>query len=220
MLKAVAGWLAKLSTPGRWTPPPPSDTGPMAEMRRYIDSLVAAGFTPEGEIASAAVYYMEGEADPALLTREAGRMTREALGAHRAAQAGWPEVTDCDRLDAAFATLEASGVIVRQDWTCCGTCGAAEIWDEIETAERQGRTVRGYAFYHQQDTERATEGDGLYLNYGAREDSDAAAVAIGHEIVAALEAKGLTTQWEGVISKRIGVGLDWKRRAGPVGVAI
>ena len=30
--------------------------------------------------------------------------------------------------------LEAEGVIARQNFTCCGSCGAIEIWDEIEEA--------------------------------------------------------------------------------------
>ena len=58
----------------------------------------------------------------------------------------------------------------------------------------------------------AVEGGGLYLNYGACEEGEAAAVAIGHRIVAALEDQGLATDWDGRLEQRIGVALVWKKR--------
>jgi len=184
----------------------------LADLRAAIVREVAGGFTPPDQIAQYAVDYMAGEAEEAVLLREAPHMVREAVDAHRAAQANWPEVTDYDKLDAAFAALEKSGVISRQNFTCCGSCGAAEIWDEVEQAKRLGRVARGYAFFHQQDTDAAVEGDGLYLNYGACEDTPEAIIAVGREIVQALEVKGLKTDWDGRLEKRIGVQMDWKRR--------
>jgi hypothetical protein len=184
----------------------------LEDLRSFIVREVAGGFTPPHKIADIAVEYTMDEADEAVLRREAPRMVQEALEAHRAAQASWPDVTDYDKLDAAFAALEESGVISRQNFTCCGTCGAAEIWDEIDEVKRLDRRARGYAFFHQQDTEGAVDGYGLYLNYGACEDSSEATVAVGHEIVRALEAKGLKADWDGRIEKRISVQMDWKRR--------
>ena len=75
-----------------------------------------------------------------------------------------------------------------------------------------GRRVRGYAFYHMQDTESAIEGHRLYLNYGAVENGEAAAVGMGQEIAAALKQQGLQVGWDGTWAKRIGLRLDWKRR--------
>ena len=72
--------------------------------------------------------------------------------------------------------------------------------------------ARGYAFYHMQDTERATEGGSLYLNYGACEEGEAAALQVARDIVTRLEAHGLRTDWDGSWDQRIGVALDWKRR--------
>jgi hypothetical protein len=148
------------------------------------------------------------------LRRLAPRLLREALAEQAEFQRSWPSRTDCDRLDAAFAALEADGVIARQNFSCCGTCGSGEIWDEIEEAQKEGRPARGYAFFHMQDTESAVEGYGLCLNYGACEEGEAAAVAVGRDIVAALTAQGLQTDWDGSHAKRIGVSLDWKKRRG------
>lgn len=185
----------------------------LAELRAAIVREVAGGFTPHDQIARYAVDYMAGEAEEAVLLREAPLMVQEALNAHRAAQASWPDVTDYDKLDAAFSALEEAGVVSRQNFTCCGSCGSAEIWDEVDEAKRLGRPVRGYAFFHQQDTESAVDGYGLYLAYGACEAGSKASLGVGHEIVQALDAKGLKTDWNGRIEKRIGVQLDWKRRS-------
>lgn len=181
-------------------------------LRDSIRRDVATGFYDEDAILVQAVASFEEEFDPPLLRREAQRLLREALAEHREAQRDWPERTDCDRLDDAFAALEARGVVSRQHFACCGTCGANEIWDEIDAVHKAGRPTRGYAFYHVQDTESAAEGGGLYLNYGACEEGEDAALAVAKDIVTHLEAHGLRTEWDGSWGQRIAVSLDWKRR--------
>jgi hypothetical protein len=170
------------------------------EMKRRIAEDVAAGFYDAGEIAESAVEmisYDDETADKESLRAEAGRLTAEAIGKQLKDQENWPELTDCDRLDAAFAELEENGVVGRQNFSCCGTCGQAEIWDEIEAVEKTGKSVRGYTFYHTQDTEAAVEGYGLCFNYGAVEEGEHAALMIA---------------WDGSWDKRIQLKLDWKRR--------
>ncbi len=192
----------------------------LAEARQFVDMLVAGGFVGEDDIVESAVGSLSdwlkdsesGTVEESQLWEAARAMVGEALAHHQAEQANWPAVTDCDRLDAAFEELGRDGIVCRPDFSCCGTCGAIEILDEMEAAERQGLPVRGYTFYHQQDTEHAVEGDGICLNYGSTDEGDAAAVAIGHEVVHALRRHGLTVEWNGDISKRIEVGMDWKRR--------
>lgn len=63
----------------------------------------------------------------------------------------------------AFAALADAQVIARASFTCCGTCGDAEIWDERD--ENGGS--RGYVFYHSQDAEWLAESGETYLSYGA-----------------------------------------------------
>ena len=173
---------------------------------------IAAGFDSPEDIAESAVALLSDELDPAVLRPYARRMVQELRDTQLAEQATWPELTDCDRLDAAFAALEAAGIVCRQHFTCCGTCGAAAIWDELAAAGKAGHAVRGYAFYHVQDTEAAVEGDGLYLSYGAVAEGEAAALAVAHAVIAALEQQGLATTWNGAWTRRIHVALDWKRR--------
>lgn len=216
----MKGFFARLFGRGKGDAPavPPAAQEPAPDpvetLRDQIDRDVAAGFDDEDVILRNLPDYFEGEIDPALTRREAPRLLREALARHKAAAAGWPEITDCDRLDAAFDALEADGVIARQNFTCCSTCGSTEIWDEIQAAADAGLPARGYAFYHVQDTESAVEGHGVYLGYGACEEGEAAALAVGHDIVAQLERHGLTPEWDGSWDRKIAVPLDWKKRRG------
>ena len=182
------------------------------ELHGYIRLHIAAGFFDPADIAGYAVEAFADELDPAVLRHHATRYTCEILAEQRAEQRAWPAITDCERLDAAFAALEREGVICRQNFSCCGSCGASEIWDEMAAAEEAGLPVQGYAFYHMQDTEAAVQGDGLYLSYGAVADGSEPAEAVGRAVVEALERKGLDPIWDGQWTRRIFVPLHWQRR--------
>lgn len=192
--------------------PNAADDHALADLRAQVARDLASGFFDEDEILRSAADVFAGEIDPITLRTAAQQSLKEALAEQRLAQRDWPTVTDCDRLDAAFVVMEQQWVVARQNFSCCGTCGSSEIWDEIMAFQEAGGTARGYAFYHVQDTDSAVEGDGLYLNYGAVEKGETAALAVAREIVASLQAHGLTTRWDGSWNQRIGVDLDWKRR--------
>lgn len=193
--------------------PQPADPAQMPEEARdIIRRAVRTGFDDREQLMQSAIEMLEDEYDSDAVRAIVPALVDEELAAHRAAELGWPAITDCDRLDAAFAALDDAGIVARHNFTCCGTCGSAEIWDEIGEAQDSGRPVRGYGFYHMQDSESAAEGHGLYLNYGAVEEGEEAALAVGHEIVATLARSGLKADWNGSWNRRIAVPLDWKRR--------
>ena len=183
-----------------------------AELREALDRGLREGFSDPDDVLESAVEYLSDDHDADELRAIAERLLVELVAAHRREQASWPAVTDCDRLDAAFAELDAAGVTARQNFSCCGNCGCHEIGDEMAEATGSGVTVRGYTFYHMQDTENAADGGGLYLNYGAAEPGDAAGLAVGAEVAATLARHGLSTEWDGSLRTRIHVSLDWKRR--------
>ncbi len=137
------------------------------------------------------------------------------LEAKRTAEmADWPEVTDCDRLDAAFAELKASGLIAEQNFWCCQSCASSDVRATIKQARKSGGTVpRGYVFYHDQDTDCAIQGGGLYLAFGSREGKNAACQAIASHVVDTLKRHGLEPEWSGKLDVRIFLPLDWKRRS-------
>ena len=126
-----------------------------------------------------------------------------------AEQRTWPETTDNDRLGRAFGRLERSGVVAVGNFSCCSRCGFSEI------GGLRRPDSRGFVFFHQQDTERAAAGHGLYLRYGAftREDAERReTAAIGREVVAALQAEGLSPEWDGSPSTVITVPMRWQLR--------
>jgi hypothetical protein len=179
----------------------------------FVNVRVAGGFAPLDEIVEEAVdAFAEDSPERTALQQVARRLVERAALEHAAAQRHWPAVTDCDRLDAAFADLEAAGILARQHFSCCGTCGDTEIRDEMQRAIKGGHTVRGFTFFHVQDTDHAVDGEGIYLSYGSVDEDRAAAVAIGHEVLAALAGRGLQPAWNGKLAFRILLPLSWQRR--------
>ena len=183
------------------------------DLHDFIRMQVAAGYAPADEIIEDAIdVFTDTTADLRALRNAARAITDQAITAHVAEQVGWPSVTDCDRLDAAFAELEGIGIVARQHFSCCGTCGAHEIHDEIDQAEKAGRPARGFTFFHVQDTEQAIAGESLYLSYGSVQADRADAIAIGHEVVDVLGRHGLSPAWNGKHAHRIRLPLSWQRR--------
>lgn len=184
------------------------------ELQTFIDIEVKAGFASRDEIIEMAVDYLLDDYDYTLdfIIERATTITDQLLAQHAAEQATWVQSTDCDRLDEAFAELDRHGIVARQNFTCCQSCGHAEIWEAIDDTE-QFRTVLGYVFYHQQDTDSAVEGDYLYLAYGAVDGKSPSSMRVGHEVVAALQRAGLDVVWNGDLSKRIYLpNFRWERR--------
>lgn len=204
--------------PEEVAPPPPvlseeSDEDAMLrEVHGFISTMVRGGYETRSVIIETAVDVFVDEMPEDWLEEQVPVLVDGAIESQAEAEQTWAEATDCDRLEAAFAELEHRGVVARQNFTCCGTCGSSEIWDEIQDTADQGGAVRGYTFFHEQDTESAVEGYGLYLAYGATEEGESAALAVAGEIVTVLEAHGLAPDWDGDWNKRIHVPLDWKRR--------
>lgn len=171
------------------------------EIEDFARPLVNGGFTDRDEAVEAAVEYFEDQFSEEDVAEVVDRLWRE----RRTEQSGWPEKTEAERVLEALDGLSAKGIVARGNFTCCATCGAAEIGDEASQGDR------GYVFFHQQDTEAAATGGGLYLSYGTFDHTDPAVV--GHEVVAALREVGATTVWNGRSDTRILVSpLEWQVR--------
>ncbi|MEV4478982.1 DUF6891 domain-containing protein [Micromonospora coxensis] len=175
-------------------------------VREHVRLHVALAERPAAAIVAATVEHLGDEDDPEQVEAIAWPVVVEELTAHLSAQTGWPEVTDGDRLTAAFRALDAAGIVARENFACCQNCGLGEIGAEVP----RGRSVRGYAFYHQQDAEHAVAGDALHVAYGLFEQPPTA--EIGEEVAATLRAEGLTVDWAGDPNARIRVPMSWRRR--------
>jgi hypothetical protein len=181
-------------------------------LREFIAHRVREGFESAHEIIENAQHWAYEKCGRDDLLPEIKRLTAEALAVHQTEQAGWGPTTDCDRLDSAFATLNAQGIVARQDFSCCNNCGFAEIWDEVEQEEKQ-HPVKGYVFYHLQCTERAIKTGQLLMAFGCVEEDPEAFLGVANEIVAELRKAGLNASWGGTDGHPIVVeGLVWRRR--------
>ena len=154
--------------------------------------------------------YEPGELDPeevqVALDAEIARL--------HAAQAAWPAVTDCDRLDEAFLALSSQGIIALQNAGFTQSDGYSDFQEALQNTPDPDEVV-GYCFYHSQDLEVAVRGYGLHLAFGPAHPKDEASrgVAVGRIIRQELAAVGLPVQWDGTFSSRILIPrLVWQRR--------
>lgn len=186
----------------------------MNDTTRYIldaiRSHVWSGFDSPADVDQVIDDLLEGDADEALLRAAVGpEFARKA-----AAEATWPQTTDCDRLDAAFETLNAQGIIALQNAGYTMSDGISDVSEALHQRGREG--VQGYCFYHGQDLERAVEGEGIMLAFGSLDDDKAHKLEVGQKIREILEGCGFTVQWNGEAETRLNLpGLDWKRRSPP-----
>jgi hypothetical protein len=138
------------------------------------------------------------------------------LAKKRAAEATWPADTDTDidRLDRAFAQLDAQGICALQ---CTGDTlrdGYEAVSDVIHADGVPADRYTGFCFFHGQDENRALRGEGLMLAFGHIESEAADAfIAVGRQVCAVLAQHGLQTDWNGSDGSRITLGaLRWQRR--------
>jgi hypothetical protein len=184
------------------------------EITEWVERKIREGFDSRMEIIELTAEAIEDDYAVDGVKPQVTEITDRLLAEAAEEAKSWPEVTDCDRIDAAFADLERDGIVARQNFACCINCGHGEIGAEIEAFSKEVKPI-GYTFYHMQDTARAAEDGELWLAYGTRGCSGDDA-RVGQVICEALRKHGLTVEWNGDVDKRICVtGLEWKRRRPP-----
>ncbi len=203
----------------------PSDSEKMleTEAKQIIDSHVRPGFRSIDDAKVVAIEVLSDHSDPELVRRVVERVAPDCALAIWKDSLDWPNVTDCDRLDAAFEELNSTGIMARHNWACCGTCGRAEIPDEFARIGGvwDGVPVIGYVFYHEQDSESAAAGSSLYFNYGSCEESPDEATyfqrstAIATRACEIIAKHGLEVEWDGSIRTRPRIAMTWQRRQPP-----
>ena len=126
----------------------------------------------------------------------------------------WPEITDCDRLDTAFAALEKRGIIALHNAGYTQSDGHDDFC-EAHARHPNKASIVGYCFYHGQDVERAIHGGGLYLAFGPVDPNEEKQEGpkVGIIIREELERAGLHVDWDGTFEKRMSVPkFVWQRR--------
>ncbi|WP_328345290.1 DUF6891 domain-containing protein [Micromonospora sp. NBC_00421] len=182
-----------------------------AEIEDEIWAFVVRGEDDADEFLD---YFDDDEQRHGATDEELSAAYATAVAVRREQQRGWGEVRS--NLTSAFAELTALGVVAREDFSCCGTCAAAEIHDERDDS----RHWQGYLWYHQQDTESlvASEDGEVYLGYGvyppADFDEDAYAALSEAEQQAGYQAdlERFLDEVAFPVLRRHGMRVEWNRK--------
>jgi hypothetical protein len=186
---------------------PRSETDELDRLRAFARVQVRSGY-----LADVTVLTEVAEAAREDLSRgpeEAASLAAQAVDAEVSAllaeQETWPQTTDVDRLEAAFADLEPQGLLVLP--------ACEDHWDATAALTRldeAGKSVAGVLFFTHTDVWHAVDHGMLELNLW---HGDTANVAVGDDILRlvlqTLGAHGLSAVFD---EGRIETTLTWQRR--------
>ena len=111
-----------------------------------------------------------------------------------------------ERLNDAFKLLRKQGLIARQSFGCCGSCGSYEIATKMEEMLDAGKSALGYVFYNKQSAEafNGDRADGLlYISYADGStnkypnNTPKSSEEIGKMVLLAMKLSGLVAEWNG-----------------------
>src|SRR5262245_54432258 len=172
-----------------------------------IKNWVWSGFYSPDEADAMIDDILEDDADEAMLRAAVA----PEFGKKAAAEASWPDRTDCDRLDQAFEELNARGVVALHNAGYTMSDGISDVSEALHERGRKG--MKGYCFYHGQDVERAVAGGGLMIAFGDFDDDKIKKTKVGELVKAVLQESGIAVDWNGDPETRLNLPtLDWKRR--------
>jgi hypothetical protein len=172
----------------------PASSPVMSQTDEYIlnaiKTWVWSGFYNPDEVDSMIDDILEDDADETMLRAAVAPEFDRKI----AEEESWPDTTDCDRLDQAFAELNSRGIIALRN--------------------ERGRTgIKGYCFYHGQAMERAVAGGGLMVAFGDLDADKLKKTEIGHLVKEVLQESGLAVEWNGDPETKLNLSdFDWKRR--------
>ncbi len=188
-------------------PPPDLEEDEQEELHEYVWTVLTGGYATRAQLEELAREYLVSGDHRPVSTAQARQLVDRMWRERAAEQAAWEGETDPERLSRAFAVLEAAGITARENFTCCRTCGTAEI------RGAGAADARGFVYFHSQGTESAAAGHGLMLLYGGFDGTPGTTAAVGREVVTALTEAGLSTVWDGDPGRAIVVTpLDWRKR--------
>jgi hypothetical protein len=187
-----------------------------AEFRELAWSWILVGQTDSEEFVD---FFLDDQHDYPSTAEQTAAAFEFLVEVRREQQAYWTDEETTPPLMGAFSALAEVGVLARAGFTCCGTCGNAEIGDERDDS----RVWRGYVFYHSQDAESMIEERSTYVGYGAflgahiSEDEWNALDGAGQddfyeritldlmnqEVIPLLQRHGVEVEWDGNFATRI-----------------
>ena len=172
-------------------------------VREFARSCVRAGLLDEQAVYDEVVLAVAAELPDADAPAVARAWVSEFRDELRADAEGWPEVTDHDRLLAAFGVLESADVVVLQ--------GCEDHWSaKAALEERADHPPRGVVWFTPPDVWHAVDEGMLEVNVWHPSTANVApGDALLDEVLAAFEAHGLSAHFD---EGRVEVSARWQRR--------
>lgn len=214
---ATIGCNSSIDTPDQPTLATQGNSMPQldSEVIEEIDVLVRSAFWDRDRILEIICeeLYAPGDLDENAVSP----VIASSIEKWRTSQAQWPEVTDCDRLDQAFAKLNELGVIALHNAGMTQSDGYDDFREIYANHPKQSQLV-GYCYYHGQDLERVVRGGPLFFSFGPCDPNleQSEGSRVGQMIVQQLTDAGLTVEWDGTFDNRMSIPkFNWQRRAVP-----
>jgi hypothetical protein len=180
--------------------------GRLEQLRTFASVQVRAGYRDDASIRAEVLEAIRAELDDDAraqeLTEEYLAQARRSLAADAAT---WPEVTGYDRLQSAFAELEAGDIVVLQ--ACDDHWAANDVLTERAAA---GRSPRGIAYFTPTDVWHAVEHQMLEVNVWHGDTANVLDTdPLLADVIAVFERHGLPAHFD---EGRIEVTVEWMRR--------
>ncbi len=176
-----------------------------------VHRFVWSGFYRAREIAS--IIEEEMFAPGEIERRWLRGIIKEEFRKKRDAEAGWPEVTDCDRLDVVFEAMNEHGIVALQNAGYTQSDGISDVTEYYEEAGGTDSHIVAFCFYHGQDLERVVDSGELFLTFGDINGDDNKGANVGRRIQGMLQQAGFSVEWDGTIKTRILIkDMKWQRR--------
>lgn len=97
--------------------------------------------------------------------------------------------------------------VARKNFCCCNSCAGYQIGEMVTKRITKGKVLTGAVWYNRQGHASLMEGHDLYISYdgfqpspeekGGYKSSTEDTIRLGKALKAALEAEGLTVEWDG-----------------------
>jgi hypothetical protein len=167
-----------------------------------VDAVVRSGLGSPEEVRALVIEALRSDHKDPDAPATADLWIAAARETWRSQARTWPEVTDYDRLQTAFATLESGGVVVLQ--------GCPDHWSARDVLHERVPTPPGIAWFTAPDVWHAVDEGMLEVNlwHGTTANAAPGDVLLAAAL-SAFEAAGLEAHFD---EGRIEVAAHWQRR--------
>ncbi|CEL01026.1 hypothetical protein ASPCAL00618 [Aspergillus calidoustus] len=186
------------------TGPGPEELTPdvLENVRDRLKANVKTGCYTKAELLENAIHYFSYEKIPSDhpdIKRESERLIDTLWAKQLRRQAKWSEakLEDYAKIEQVFRNLNEKGIVARKNFYYTQQQADFHIRKEATGNEQ------GFAYWHGQDTEKALDGFGLVIRFGALDFDDEGSKRVGEIVCEELRAVGLPALWNGTAMQAI-----------------